>query len=287
MYYNNFKKSYTLKSHFPNLTISFGLLSGSVTNNKQIAKAKIASANGVALSLDRYLIFQDQIEFFMQTQNQTRFSIQRMSINMGPVKALSQVMPTITTPIVYLAQDDFALNVNVDAKKVVRTMLNAAMGYNNVRYTVLLSKYYRAKLPTSFYLQRGLSPNATAQFTTNETAQVYPPDADQSRLQAYDYASVCLDDHFTHKVGFFSDNNHFALTELYTKFLLPTNHQKGNKFVEDTHQSLAIHRPQDCTYFERCLYHPLVECPCILSCCHAHKLTYRGAILWIPPVQCR
>lgn len=158
--------------------------------------------------------------------------------------ALSQVMPTITTPIVYLAQDDFALNVNVDAKKVVRTMLNAAMGYNNVRY-VLLAKYYRAKLPTSFYLQRGLSPNATARFTTDETAQVYPPDADQSRLQAYDYASVCLDDHVTHKVGFFSDNNHFALTELYTKFLLPTNHRKGNKFVEDTHQSLAIHRPQD------------------------------------------
>jgi len=233
--------------------------SGAVTNNMQISKANHARGSGVELNPEAYQVFQQiLLDWLTMEQNQTRVTVQRMENNLGPVKMISKVLPTVSTPCIYLAQDDFALNEHVDAKKVVRTMLNAAMGYNNVRY-ILLAKAYVARWPTTFYLSNGgrasgISPNATAPFTRDEVAKLYPnsnntnnnqTSEQQSRLHAYDFSSVCLREHYTHKVGFFSDNNHFALTELYTKYLLPLNHQRGNTFVEDAHQKNAMYHPED------------------------------------------
>ena len=156
---------------------------GAVTNNLQIAKAKRANRSGVALDPEAYASFQQSlVKWLTHEQNQTKVAVKRMSTNLGPVEMLSKVLPTISTPIIYLAQDDFALNVHVNSKKIIRTMLNAAMGYNNVRY-VLLAKQYAAQWGRTFYLQNGrrasgISPNATTPFTPDEISKLYPNSTD-------------------------------------------------------------------------------------------------------------
>jgi len=209
--------------------------------------AQLAQKENVSLDADRYQQFQSRLEEFMVEQNQTRVSIQKMPVNMGPVQLLSRVLPTVATPIIYLAQDDFALNVTIETGKVVRTMLNAAMGYDNVRYVLLAKDYPKSRMPVSFYGKKGESPPAKMPLTDAEIARVHPSHEDYAnRVSSFNYDSVCLDSNATRKVGFYSDNNHFALTELYTKFLLPWNRDQDHKFVEQGHQRTAMQVPHFC-----------------------------------------
>lgn len=233
----------------PKLFVFDGFGDSAVGHHGQQISAKIAQEQNQDLDEHRYKEFKRRLKEFVNQQqqnfNSTINQFWEEEFNVGPVKLLSKVMPTVTTPIVYVGQDDFALNVTLNTQSIVRTMVNAAMGYNNVRYILLAKDYPKSRLPYSFYGQRGVSPSAKIPLTQDEIQKIYKNNP-QHKIQ-WNHSSICLH-HQARKVGFFSDNNHFALTELYTKFLLPVNLKNSDKFVELSHQYMSINNPVLCKY---------------------------------------
>ena len=214
--------------------------------------AATANQHNISLSLERYQDFQQRLEVFVR--NATRASdnlpslrFYQSPINVGPVTLLQTILPTIATPLVYVGQDDFALNVTLDTQGVVATMLNAAMGYNHVRYLLLAKDYPKSRLPKTFFGHpRGSAPAADAPLKAVELDLVFPnhhtATSNPPHLK-WKASSICLPPS-ARKVGFFSDNNHFALTELYAKYLLPISHSRGSVFMEQAHQRMALSQPQ-------------------------------------------
>lgn len=123
--------------------------------------ATAANQQKISLSLERYGEFQQRLEAFVrkatqepvgrENDNPPTLTFYPSPTNVGPVTLLRTIIPTVTTPIIYVAQDDFALNIALDTQGIMTTMLNAAVGYNHVRYLLLAKDYPKSRLPKTFF----------------------------------------------------------------------------------------------------------------------------------------
>mmetsp|Transcript_31283 Transcript_31283/g.75662 ORF Transcript_31283/g.75662 Transcript_31283/m.75662 type:complete len:643 (-) Transcript_31283:187-2115(-) len=239
-------------------------------NQVKARKAKAAAAQNISLEGSNY----EQFKYDLQNKYpNSQFLI--LNDNVGQRELVQRAIMKVTTPIVYVAQDDFGLRKPIDGDSVAVTMMNAALGYNNVRY-ILLAKNYRGgqKRHYSFYgpnQESALAPNVP--LPQHDMEKVYPylhlpkEDGDGGNATStttansvitsptnyngdnnmslsslvLDPGSVCLP-HFSRRIGFYSDNNHFALTELYSKYLIPK--ASSAKFLEDIHTVPALKTPE-------------------------------------------
>lgn len=199
------------------------------------SKKKHATKYNISIEEPKYLEYKRRLR---EKYPQAKFL--ELEKNVGQRAMLVYAISQVTTPIVYVAQDDFGLKAHVDAFAIATSMLNSILGYNNVRY-VLLPKFNRTKQNQKRYWnfahQSNIAPSASAPLTMREEQLIHGNDAPPF----FSPSSVCLPSTAV-KVGFNSDNNHFALTELYSKYLLPR--ASKYKFVENVHTELSLLNPR-------------------------------------------
>lgn len=171
---------------------------------------KLSQAEDMDLHINEtnYNAFQKAVQDFLRHQNESppKVVIERMNRPIGPVESLSQIIQSIQTPIIYLAQDDFGLRININTTRIATTMINAARGYNNVRHILLGWGNSGKKL---FFV------NSTASSAKSMPLLMEVEEAGWSqRASSFVVESVCLDESLLpYRVQFFCDHNHFALTE--------------------------------------------------------------------------
>ena len=198
-------------------------------NRVKMRKAAVAAAHNISLQDEKYVEFKRRLR-----EKYPRAQFMALEENVGQRELVKRAIARVKTPIVYVAQDDFGLVKPVDAESIAVTMINSGLGYNNVRYILLAKRYGGAnKRHYKFYGPNMQAPAANAPLSREDELKVYP----DREPPLFDTSSVCLPE-YSRKVGFYSDNNHFALTELYSKYLLPRASKA--KFLEDIHTNPAL-----------------------------------------------
>lgn len=142
----------------------------------------------------------------------SRARLVAMPQKVGLTKMLIEALKEVTTPFVFIAQDDFSVtNVSIDADSVARAM----MAHPEMKYVRL--GYYKIKdVPHRLagfakWVNQLVSagfPNSTMGATINRCGANF------------------------YKQPWFSDNNHFALT-LWLRDFLDRVDRKGHEFPED------------------------------------------------------
>jgi hypothetical protein len=184
-----------------------------------------------------YEEFKRRLRLYLSDKNRTdtgKIVITELTEHGGLLGAMRSVLPMIKTPIIYVAQDDLGITHTIPTIGVIDTMLECIAGRNPARF-ILLNKR-----------QNGRATRIDDFFGAWEAGN--SPITNTLILNGAPNKSITVDPSSIHvplmRTKRWSDNNHFALTNDYTHFILPEI-RNAKKWVDSYHQTHLWRHPED------------------------------------------
>jgi hypothetical protein len=188
-----------------------------------------------ALNSTAYDEFKERlVGTYLADRNQTgNIMVLELREHGGLLGSMKAALAAVSTPIIYVTQDDLGLTHMVPTVGVVKTMLGALDGHNPVRF-VLLNKRPNgwATRLDNFY---GEWETGNSTITNEEVLSGAP-----NKAIPLDPATIHVPLMRTKR---WSDNNHFAFKDDYLNVYLE-NIKPGRKWVDSSHQGLLSTNPE-------------------------------------------